>query len=130
MNISGVSERINSMLDKFRKPASLLPALLLRCVSLKRPGLSPMEITSVAIENIKSTGIPTEENEDGTPNLVNEYTYSVVKAVTDALKQQGAIQVVIPAQSLMIQATGGNAGGPVTCIGTNLTDTVAYGIMQ
>ena len=89
-----------------------------------------MEITSTAIENIKSTGIPTEENEDGTPNLVNEYTYAVVKAVTDALKKQGAIQVVIPAKTLMIQATGGNAGGPVTCIGTNVTDSVAYGIMQ
>ena len=130
MNISSVTERVDSLMDKFRQPASLLPAFLLRCVSLRRPGLSPMEITSTAIENIKSTGIPTEENEDGTPNLVNEYTYAVVKAVTDALKKQGAIQVVIPAKTLMIQATGGNAGGPVTCIGTNVTDSVAYGIMQ
>lgn len=130
MNISGITKRVNTMMDKFKKPASLLPALLLRCVSVRRPGMSPMGTTSRAIEYIKSVGIPTEENEDGTPNLVNEYTYAVVKAVTDSIKEQGAIQIVIPANTLMIQATGGNAGGPVTCVGTNMTDTVAYGIMQ
>lgn len=130
MNISGITKRVNTMMDRFKKPASLLPALLLRCVSVRRPGMSPMDTTSRAIEYIKSVGIPTEENEDGTPNLVNEYTYAVVKAVTDSIKEQGAIQIVIPANTLMIQATGGNAGGPVTCVGTNMTDTVAYGIMQ
>lgn len=130
MNISGVTNKINGYFDKFKTPASLLPAFLLRCVSLKRTGISPMETTSNAIEYIKSAGIPTEENEDGSPNLVNEYTYAVVKAVTDSIKEQGMVQITIPANSLMIQATGGNAGGPVTCIGTNLTDTVAYGIIQ
>ena len=35
-----------------------------------------------------------------------------------------------PMQSLLIQATGANAGGPVTCVGSNLIDSISQGIIQ
>lgn len=58
------------------------------------------------------------------------YTYNIVKSVVEALREDGVIQVSIPANSIIIQATGGNAGGPVTVVGTNIKDTKAYGIIQ
>ena len=71
-----------------------------------------------------------EDNPDGTANLINQYTYNVVKCMVDAIKNDASVQVAIPQQSLLIQATGGNAGGPVTCIGSNLLDSIGNGIMQ
>ena len=50
--------------------------------------------------------------------------------MVDAIKNDASVQVAIPQQSLLIQATGGNAGGPVTCIGSNLLDSIGNGIMQ
>jgi hypothetical protein len=72
----------------------------------------------------------TEDNPDGSANIINQYTYNVVKCIVDAIKNDASVQVSIPMQSLLIQATGGNAGGPVTCIGTNLVDSIGNGIMQ
>ena len=88
------------------------------------------EILKRIIENNKALGIPVEDNPDGTANLINQYTYNVVKCMVDAIKNDASVQVAIPQQSLLIQATGGNAGGPVTCIGSNLLDSIGNGIMQ
>ena len=75
-------------------------------------------------------GIPTETNEDGSENLINAYTYNVVKSIVDAIKNDATVQVSVPASSLLIQANGGNAGGPIVVTGTNLMDSLANGIMQ
>jgi hypothetical protein len=102
----------------------------LKCTALNRPGLSAYKIASRIIENNKALGIPVEDNPDGTANLINQYTYNVVKCMVDAIKNDASVQVAIPSQSLLIQATGGNGGGPVTCVGSNLLDSIGNGIMQ
>jgi hypothetical protein len=99
-------------------------------LALNRPGLSAYKIAAQIIQNNRALGIPTEACLDGTENLINQYTYNVVKCVVDAIKNDACVQVAIPMQSLLIQATGGNAGGPVTCIGTNMLDSLGNGILQ
>lgn len=130
MTISNIVDTMTNTLDSTRIPANILPPLLLKCTSLNRPGLSAYKIAAQIIQNNKALGIPVEDNPDGSDNLVNQYTYNVVKCIVDAIKNDATVQVAIPMQSLLIQATGGNAGGPVTCIGTNLLDSVGNGIMQ
>ena len=130
MNISNIIDSITNTLDSAKMPANVLPPFLLKCTALNRPGLSAYKIASRIIENNKALGIPVEDNPDGTANLINQYTYNVVKCMVDAIKNDAAVQVAIPQQSLLIQATGGNAGGPVTCIGSNLLDSIGNGIMQ
>ena len=130
MTISSVTSAINKLFDTQKAKAMELPAILLRAVAMQRPGVSAQDIASKVIERNKQIGIPTGENPDGTPNLINMYTYNIVKSVVEALKEDGVIQVSIPANSIIIQATGGNAGGPVTVVGTNIKDTKAYGIIQ
>jgi hypothetical protein len=117
-------------MDSVKTPVNILPPMLLRCTSLFRSGLSAYKITSRIIENNKKVGIPTEDNPDGQPNLINTFTYNVVKEICDAIKNDASVQVTIPANSLLIQANGGNAGGPVICTGTNLLDSIGNGIMQ
>jgi hypothetical protein len=130
MNISDIIDNITNTLDSAKMPANVLPPFLLKCTALNRPGLSAYKIAARIIENNKALGIPVEDNPDGTANLINQYTYNVVKCIVDAIKNDASVQVAIPQQSLLIQATGGNAGGPVTCIGSNLLDSIGNGIMQ
>lgn len=130
MTISNIVDTVTNTLDSAKIPANVLPPLLLRCVSLTRPGLSAYKIAAQIIQNNKALGIPTEDNPDGSANIINQYTYNVVKCIVDAIKNDASVQVSIPMQSLLIQVTGGNAGGPVTCIGTNLVDSIGNGIMQ
>ena len=130
MTISTIVDTLTNTLDSAKTPANILPPLLLRCLSLNRPGLSAYKIAAQIIQNNKALGLPTEDCPDGTANLINQYTYNVVKCMVDALKNDASVQVAIPMQSLLIQATGGNAGGPITCIGTNLMDSLGNGILQ
>lgn len=130
MNISDIIDNITNTLDSAKMPANVLPPFLLKCTALNRPGLSAYKIASRIIENNKALGIPVEDNPDGTANLINQYTYNVVKCMVDAIKNDASVQVAIPQQSLLIQVTGGNGGGPVTCIGSNLLDSIGNGIMQ
>jgi hypothetical protein len=130
MNISDIIDNITNTLDSAKMPANVLPPFLFKCTALNRPGLSAYKIASRIIENNKALGIPVEDNPDGTANLINQYTYNVVKCMVDAIKNDASVQVAIPSQSLLIQATGGNGGGPVTCVGSNLLDSIGNGIMQ
>ena len=130
MTISNIIDNITNTLDSAKMPANVLPPFLSKCTALNRPGLSAYKIASRIIENNKALGIPVEDNPDGTANLINQYTYNVVKCMVDAIKNDASVQVAIPQQSLLIQATGGNGGGPVTCIGSNLLDSIGNGIMQ
>lgn len=130
MTISNIVNSVTNTLNSARVPANILPPLLLKCSSLTRPGLSAYKIATEVIQNNEKLGIPTGANPDGSENLINAYTYSIVKCMVEALKNDASVQVAIPMQSLMIQATGANAGGPVTCVGSNLIDSISRGIIQ
>ena len=130
MDISSVVEKISTIMESENTPANILPPMLLKCTSLLRTGLSAYKITAKIIQNNKKIGIPTEENPDGSTNLINAYTYNVVREMVDAIKNDATVQVAVPASSLLIQANGGNAGGPIVVTGTNLMDSIANGIMQ
>jgi hypothetical protein len=130
MTISSVVDSLTNTLDSASMPANVLPPLLLKCISLQRPGLSAYKIATQIIENNKALGIPTNDNPDGSANMINQYTYNVVKCMVDAIKNDASVQVAIPMQSLLVQVTGGNAGGPITCVGSNIIDSLGNGIVQ
>ena len=54
----------------------------------------------------------------------------MAKEIVEAIKNDATVQAAIPASSLLIEANGGNAGGPIVVTGTNLMDSVANGIIQ
>lgn len=130
MTIQNIVDTINNTLDSANTPSIILPPILTKYTSLARPGLSAYKIASKVIQNNKTLGIPTEPNPNGEENMINQYTYNLVKCIIEAIKYDATVQIAIPMQSLLVQATGGNAGGPVTCIGTNLIDSQATGIIQ
>jgi len=130
MNISSIVEAITKTMESANMPVNILPPMLLKCTSLLRPGLSAYKITAKIIQNNKKLGIPTEENPDGSTNLINAYTYNVVREMVNAIKNDASVQVAVPENSLLIRANGVNGGGPIVLTGTNLLDSIAVGIMQ
>lgn len=130
MNINAIINTITTTLENAKLPANILPPMLIKYTSLMRSGLSAYKITANVIQNLKSLGIPTEENADGSMNLITAHDYALVKAIVDALKNDATIQVAIPDKSILIEAVGGNAGGPIFVTGTNKMDSLANGILQ
>ena len=55
---------------------------------------------------------------------------NVVEKIVDSLKDDALVECVIPAGSIVVEATGGNAGGPVEAVGTNINNVKGYGIIR
>ena len=130
MNISSIVNTVTNTLEASKIPASILPPQLLKCTALQRPGLSAIKIASEIIRNNRALDIDTDENPDGSPNLINEYTYNIVKTFVDAIKNDASVQAVIPSGAMSIFAKGENGGGPLIGRGYNLFDSISNGIIQ
>lgn len=130
MNIKSLIELVNSALDAARKPATRIAAFLIYATAIQRPGISKIKISSEVISDNATLGINTGQMPDGTDNVVNEFVYNVVEKVVDTLKDDAMVECVIPTGSLVVEAKGGNAGGPLVAIGTNINNAKGYGVIR
>ena len=130
MNIKRLIETVNTTLDAARKPATTLAAILIYATAVNRPGISKMKITSEIISDNETLGINTGQMPDGTDNVVNEFVNNVVEKVIDTLKDDALVECVIPTGSVIVQANGANAGGPIVAIGTNINNAKGYGVIR
>ena len=128
--IKNVLELTNSAIDSVRKPVNALAGYLVYATARTRPGISKIKISSEIIADNAPLGINTGQMPDGTDNVVNEFVYNVVEKVVDTLKQDAAVECVIPAGSVIVTAKGSNAGGPVIAVGTNTNNAKGYGIIR
>jgi hypothetical protein len=130
MNISSIVEKLNGLFDKMKTPAQTLPPWMLKATTHCRSGLSAYKTTAKIIENNQMLGIPTGKNPDGSENMINQYTYNIVKEIFNAIQNDAVVHNVLESNSIMVQAQGGNAGGPVVCTGFNILDTISKGIIR
>jgi len=130
LNLDKVTNIINKVIDKLKTPAETLPAALLICIAIKRPGLSASKIAAKAISNLEAIGIPTGPNTDGSPNQINRYTYNIVKCIVDGIKEDAVVQTVLPKGSVVVRVQGANAGGPIIAYGENVINSLAKGIVR
>lgn len=112
------------------KPAKILPAALLLCVSLRRPGTSAMEIISDWTTELAKLNIPIGKNEDGSQNLILASGYALTKAVMKNIKNKGLVTVAGDVGSITFTGTGANAGGPVVIKGVNDGPFIIRGTFQ
>ena len=130
MNIKKLIETVNTALDAARKPATTLAAIMIYATAVNRPGISKIKITSEIISDNETLGINTGQMPDGTDNVVNEFVNNVVEKVIDTLKDDALVECVIPTGSVIVQANGSNAGGPIVAIGTNINNAKGYGVIR
>jgi len=130
MNIKKLIESVDTALDAARKPANTLVGFMIYATAVHRPGISKLKITSDIIADNATLGINTGQMPDGTDNVVNQFVANVVEKVVDTLKDDAMVECVIPTGSVIVNAQGGNAGGPVVAIGTNINNAKGYGIVR
>ena len=112
------------------KPAKILPAALLICVSLRRPGMSAMEVTADWTTELAKLTIPTGKNADGSQNLILASGYALVKCLMKSMKNKGLVTVAGDVGSVSFTGTGANAGGPVVIKGINDKPFIIRGTFQ
>ena len=107
------------MLNGTNMPAQGLPAILLYCATLRRSGMSAMDIAAKTIEDYGELGIPTGTNADGSVNLINASTYLLTKNIVENIKMNAVGEGTCAPGTIVFQGDGANGGGPVHVVGFN-----------
>lgn len=130
MNILSIADKITKIIEKVRVPVIPIPAILLLCTVFKRGGASPMIAAANIIRRQSEFGAPTSALPDGSPNKMNALIYVMTNEIMREIKENCVVESVIPPGTMLITATGANAGGPVVCVGSNTLPTKSTGILR
>ena len=130
MDITQVVQTVEDVVKNLPFPQFVLPPWLLFCISRRRTGLSVGRIVSNIYAWMQSAGIPTGVNPDGSPNLIGGLSAAIAQSVVDEICENGQVSVASAPGEILVQAQGGNAGGPVTVIGFNTNFASMKGIMR
>ena len=130
MNIQSIANSLQKMMEAVRLPVQVIPAIMLICSVIKRPGTSAMMAASEAIAGQTEFGAPTGDLPDGTPNMMNAMMYKLTKSIYKDITRNGVVQIAIPAGGITVTVEGANAGGPVISTGVNTNNVTGYGILH
>ena len=127
--ITTVIDSIKSVLGKGNfKIRKMLPAALLLCTALRRPGLSAMDITTEFAAEMGNMNLPTGPNTDGSPNLIIALAYAYSRVLVRNIKLNGSVQTILPAGTVSLKGIGMSASGPVPVEVINDRPIVGVGI--
>lgn len=73
-------------------------------------GVSSTRGYSNVIENLQNAGLPTDDNADGTPNLMNLFTKAKIKGQNKEQAQNGKTEVYIPPLKVFVPPLGAGPG--------------------
>lgn len=128
---------INSIISGFQKVlkiqtsgvATNIPSPLILVGVPKRSGLSPTKIASRIVKRKSEAGIPVGPLPSGgvSPDELMERIR--VEEIVKALQQEALLSVAIPPGST-VTAAGISPAGPVSVVGSTITITKGYGIIQ
>jgi len=94
-----------------------------------REGLSAIDIASKIIERKKEIGVGIGPLPSGAQNIDLQMEVIRVEEILNALLTKAKIEVAVPPGTL-IQAQGGNAGGPIVVVGTTTSISKGEGIIR
>ena len=120
MGIEQICNAINNAIDQARKPLATIPAILLICSAIKRPGLSAMLIASKIIRRAAEKGIPTGTAADGSASLWLSLEAIRAEEYVGAIKLDSRVQASLPIGGMQVMASGSNSGGPLVARGFNV----------
>jgi len=112
---------IGGLLNLFKIPPTIsnkMPSPLILATKAK-PGMSPTLIASRIIERQSEAGLPTGTLPSGQVSPAEIMERIRIEEIVKALTSEARIDVAIQ-PGTTIQATGGNAGGPIQVFGTIL----------
>lgn len=130
INFQSSKSVLNALKNLFKIPnvpsLNLVDSNLLAYAGNLKPGLSPDKIASRIIQRKSEAGLPVGPLPGGNiaPDEIMEKIR--IEEITRALLEDARIDVCTRAGT-QLQATGGNAGGPVQVIGTLISTSCGHG---
>lgn len=73
-------------------------------------GVSDTRSYANVIENLQNAGLPTDDNPDGTPNLMNLFTKSKINGQNKENSENGKTEVIIPPLQVFVPPLGAGPG--------------------
>lgn len=126
---------INSLINGFEKvlsvntPTPVIPTPLIIIGSQNKPGLSPTKIASKIISRKSEAGLPVGNLPSGSVSPDEIMERIRVEEIIKALQEEAIISVGIP-PGTTVASSGTSPSGPVTTIGSTITLTKGYGVIQ
>lgn len=120
ITIQSIADTITALFEKARPALQPIPALIMLCSLMQRPGLSAALIAAAIIRRQSEAGAPTGALPDGSRNVAEAMEVIRVEEILKAIKQNAKVEVVVPPGSITFTGTGANSGGPVVVTGTNV----------
>jgi len=110
--------------DRLPVPRLYLPQIIF---AKSRAGMSSELLASSMISRFGEIGIPTGTIEDGTNNVMEAFVKAFSEEIVDHIQSQCRIDLAVDT-GIKVQASGGNAGGPVTAIGASIAPHTGIGV--
>jgi hypothetical protein len=129
-NITGITDTATTALNLKIPLMPSIPAVLLAVGARTRKGLNKKEIASRIISRFDEFGIPSGPNAAGGQNTMVALTVGIVETIIDSICYDAKVSTAIMPMEMMVQASGGNGGGPVVCVGGNTTFASMNGIVS
>lgn len=92
-----------------------------------RPGMSSELISSSIISRFEEAGIPKGPLVGGAPNVMENYTKIIAEEFVSAIQEDMRVDVAVDT-GITVQASGGNAGGPVVAVGASIAPHTGTGV--
>lgn len=129
MTIQGLCDSVSNLINAARTPMAPIPAAILACSAINRPGLSATLIASNIIRRQSEAGAPVGPAADGGSNIAEAMERIRVEEMIKAIKLDSKVQIGIPIGGIQFQGTGASPAGPVIVKGTNTNAPYGVGII-
>lgn len=128
--IDKIADGIEKIMGFTRIPLVPIPAVLLLCELKNRPGLSAIALTTSIIKRLAEAGIETGVNPDGSPNIINQFVRIMSEEIIKEFKENAQVNIASGPGSVVSMGTGGNAGGQVTIVSSNIAPFGMLGLIR
>lgn len=132
INFSDTASVLKGLQNLFRVKgagAPPVPAPAILAGGAAKPGISANRMAAEIISRKSQAGLPVGNLPDGSTNPDEIMERIRCEVLVRELIENGRITVAIP-PGTPVTVTGGNAGGPVVCVGVTTSLTVGYAQIQ
>jgi hypothetical protein len=130
-SISKVLKIILGAFDLPKKPAPTIPPFLLLVGAKLRPGLSGRDLAANTISKLESeAGIPMGDIFADGPNAMTLAKLVESNETISHIREKGKVETAFGPGSVQVTVAGANAGGPLVATGSNVSATLATGVLS
>jgi len=116
ISVKSICEKIEKLISTVRIPAPPVPAILIACSVINRPGLSAMLMASEIIKRQAEAGAPFGNLPDGSANIMEAMERIRCEVIVEAIKRDMKVETAITPGSIIIQNADGTVGSNVSFV--------------